>query len=102
MQSAFLGTLLPVANAATGNVAAFGNALNPIITNVVNPLVELAFAIAIVVFVYGVIQMITHDTDAEAHSKGRWSMVSGLIGMFIMFSAWGIIYLISNTVKGFQ
>ncbi len=89
-------------SAAASNAAAFGNVLNPIITNVIKPLVMLAFAVATVVFVYGVIQMIIHDADAEAHRKGRWSMLSGVIGMFIMFSAWGIIYIISNTVKGFQ
>jgi len=84
------------------NVTAFGNVLNPIISYVVNPIVGLAFAVAVVVFVYGVIQMITHSTDAEAHSKGRMSMLSGIIGMAIMVCAWGIIYVIANTVKQFN
>ncbi|MGC9605585.1 MAG: hypothetical protein ABSF56_02395 [Minisyncoccia bacterium] len=77
----------------------FFKAINPIITNVVNPLVWLAFAVAFVVFAYGVVQMITHETDAEAHKRGRWSILSGIIGMFIMFSAWGIINIVANTVK---
>lgn len=80
---------------------AFGNVLDPIVSNVVIPIVTLAFAVAVVVFVYGIIQMILHPTDAEAHRKGRWSMLSGVIGMFIMLGAWGIIYLISNTLKQF-
>ncbi|MCX6715886.1 MAG: hypothetical protein NT077_02580 [Candidatus Taylorbacteria bacterium] len=101
MQSSILSLLIPEANAAANNVVAFGNALNPIITHVVGPLVMLAFAIAVIVFVYGVIQMMLHETDAEAHQKGRMSMFGGLIGMFIMMSAWGIIYVISNTVKNF-
>ena len=65
--------IVPVANAAD-NVAAFGNALNPIITNVINPIVQLAFAVAVVVFVYGVIQMIIHGADADAacgHSRTK-------------------------------
>ncbi len=89
------------AQAATSNVAAFGNVLNPIITNIVNPIVKLAFAVAVVVFVYGVIQMILNKTDAESHKKARWSMLGGLIGMVIMVCAWGIVYLVANTVKGF-
>ncbi|MFA6432283.1 MAG: hypothetical protein WCV82_00465 [Candidatus Paceibacterota bacterium] len=92
---------ITIAQAATDD-AAFGKALDPIIANIVNPLVMLAFAVAVVAFVYGVIQMIIHATDAQQHKNGRLSMIGGLIGMFIMFSAWGIINIISNTVKGFQ
>jgi zinc transporter ZupT len=92
-----------IVNAQTqSNVTAFATVINPIITNVVNPLVEFAFAIALVVFVYGVVQMVIHSTDAEAHKNGKASMLSGIIGMTIMFSAWGIIYIISNTVKSFN
>ncbi len=83
------------------NVTAFGNVLNPIITNVVNPIVELAFAVALVVFVYGVIQMMLHEADAEGHKQGRKSMIWGLVGLAIMSCAWGIVYLVANTVKTF-
>lgn len=81
--------------------AKFGAVLNPVISSVVNPLVELAFAVALVVFVYGVIQMIIHETDSEEHAKGRLSMLYGVIGMVIMVSAWGIINIVANTVKQF-
>lgn len=87
---------------AAADTAAFGNALSPIVTNIIDPLIGLAFAVAVVVFAYGVIQMIIHDTDADAHKNGRTSMIWGIVGMFIMFSAWGIINIVSNTVKGFQ
>ncbi len=79
---------------------ALGGVLNPIITHIVNPIVQLMFAVAVVVFAYGVFQMIWNKIDADGHEKGRNSMVGGLIGMFIMLSAWGIVYLIANTVKG--
>lgn len=83
------------------NAEALGGVLNPIITHIVNPIVQLMFAVAVVVFAYGVFQMIWNKTDADGHTKGRNSMLGGLIGMFIMLSAWGIINLIANTVKGF-
>jgi len=79
---------------------AIGNTLNPIITNIVDPLLALLFAVAIVVFVYGVLQMVFHRTDAEAHEKGRWSILGGVVGMFIMVSAWALINLVANTVRG--
>lgn len=86
---------------AAVDAQALGGVLDPIITNIVDPIIELMFAVAVVVFAYGVFQMIWNKTDADGHTKGRNSMVGGIIGMFIMLSAWGIINLIANTVKGF-
>lgn len=88
------------AYAAAVDSAAFGKVLDPIIAHVVNPVIELMFVVAVIVFVYGVLQMVLHSNDAEAHKKGRMSILGGVAGMFIMMSAWGIIYLISNTIKG--
>ena len=85
---------------AAVDAVAFGNAVSPIMRTIINPLIDLMFAVAVVVFVWGIIQMIINDTDAEAHRKGRWSMLSGLIGIFIMASAWGIINVVANTVNG--
>ncbi len=82
------------------DASAFGNVVNPIINNIVNPLVKLMFAVAIVVFIFGVLQLVWGDE--EARKKGKMSIVGGLIGMFIMLSAWGIIYLVANTVAQFQ
>jgi uncharacterized protein YqgC (DUF456 family) len=78
------------------DAAAFGSVLDPIISNIVNPIVGLMFAVAIVVFVYGVFQTVWGAE--ESREAGKKSMIGGIIGMFIMMSAWGIIYVIANTV----
>ncbi len=92
---------MPFASVAYAAVdsAAFGKAIDPIIKNIVNPLVGLMFAVAVVVFAYGIFQVIWNNEDGDARTRGKVSMWSGLLGMFIMVSAWGIIYLIANTVK---
>ncbi len=82
--------------------AAFGKVLGPIISNVVNPIVTLMFMIGLIVFAYGIFEMIAKGGEADARTKGKYHMLGGLIGMLIMMSAWGLIYLVSNTVKGFQ
>ena len=81
------------------DATAFGNAVNPIVDNVVYPLIELMFAVAILVFAYGVLQLVWGGEDAR--KKAKMSMLSGIIGIFVMMSAWGIVYLVANTVKGF-
>jgi len=80
---------------------AFGKAITPILIHIINPIVMFMFALAVVVFVYGIIEMLSKGADAEAHSKGKNHMVGGVVGMFIMVSAWGIINIIANTVDQF-
>ncbi len=86
------------ANAAV-DATVLGNTLSPIISNIVYPVLGLLFGVAVVVFVYGVLQMIIKGGDEDARSKGKMMILYGVLGLFIMVSAWGIIYLISNTVK---
>ncbi|MEI6396786.1 MAG: hypothetical protein WCO48_01810 [Candidatus Taylorbacteria bacterium] len=92
-------SIVSIAHAAV-DMTQFSTVVSPIISNIVNPVVWLMFAVATVVFVYGVLQMVIKGNDPEARKTGQMSILYGVIGMFIMFSAWGIIYLISNTVKG--
>ncbi len=87
---------VPTAQAAV-DAQAFGNVLNPIIDHVVNPVVMLMFAIALVAFVYGVLQLVWGDDSKRDDAKRAIWM--GVIGMFIMVSAWGIIHLVANTVN---
>ena len=91
---------IPIAEAKV-DLTAFGTIVNPIISNIIYPIIELMFGVAVLVFVYGVLQLVLHGADDEARKKGKATIMYGTFGIFIMVSAWGIIYLISNTVKGF-
>jgi len=92
-------SLVPYVQAQV-DATAFGNVVNPIITNIVDPVIELMAAVGILVFVFGVVEMIINANDPDARGKGQQHMLYGFIGMVIMLSAWGIIYIISNTIKG--
>lgn len=93
-------SIVPIAHAASVNMDQFSAVLNPIFANIINPIIWVMFAVATIVFVYGVLQMVIKGEDAEARKTSQKSILYGVIGMFIMVSAWGIIFLISNTVKG--
>ncbi len=84
---------------AASTAEAFGNAISPIMKNIVNPIIEVLFAFAFIVFVYGVLHLVFGDPDSDARTKGKNSAIYGVIGMFIMVAAWGIINLISATIK---
>ena len=58
-------------------------------------LVPVLFAIAFIVFIYGVAKayIITPEKRAEGHKLILW----GLIGFVVMLSVWGLVNAVSNT-----
>ncbi|MBX4199873.1 hypothetical protein KW790_00170 [Candidatus Parcubacteria bacterium] len=66
---------------------------------ILNPLILLLFAIAFIIFFIGIVKFISNAGDAEGRKQGKRSILFGLIGMLIMFSAYGIIRFILNTLN---
>jgi len=64
---------------------------------ILNPIIQLAFAIAILIFFYGIFQFISEETGDKGREQGKKKIKWGLVGMLIMFSAYGIINLILGT-----
>lgn len=67
--------------------------------NIINPIIGVVFFGAFVVFTYGIVKMIANEEGSEERTNGKNSIIWGVIGMFIMLSAFGIIRLISNTLE---
>lgn len=92
---AFLTPL--VSFAAITNIGDLGFTLIAIINDVLVPLV---FAIAFIVFIWGVFSyFIAGKQDEKAQEKGRNLMLYGLIGFFVMVSVWGVINLLVGTFE---
>ncbi len=72
--------------------------LNRINQYILNPLILLVFAVAFLIFFYGLFQFINSASDGKERSEGKKKIIWGLVGMFIMFSAYGIIRLIMGTI----
>lgn len=64
---------------------------------ILNPLILLAFAIAFLVFFWGIFQFISSQTVDAGREAGKRKIFWGLFGMFIMISAYGLIHLILGT-----
>lgn len=94
----FWGWIIPLAQAAPDS-AAFGNSLKPIIDNILSPILYFLFTLAVFIFAYGIVEMMVKGNDGEARGKGRRHMLAGIFGMFIMLSAWGIVTLVSDSLK---
>lgn len=61
-------------------------------------LVPLVFAIAFIVFLWGIFNFfIAGGADEEKREAGKKFMVWGFIGFFVMVSVWGIVNLLVGT-----
>jgi hypothetical protein len=88
-----------VAAAQTGG-SEFGeisNFLGNIISFLNGTIVPLVFAIAFLVFIWGIFTFfIRGGDDEEKRKKGQMFMLWGIIGFVVMVSVWGIVNLLAE------
>jgi hypothetical protein len=85
--------MMPIAAMAGNNLADFINQIVQLINNVFIPFI---LALAFLVFIWGVFQFFIAGSDEDARSAGRDKVLYGLLGFFIILSAWGLINLLVN------
>lgn len=61
-----------------------------------NYIVPALVTIAVVFFIWGVIQFIS-SSDEEAKKGGRAKIINGLIGLFVIVTFWGIIAVVKDS-----
>ncbi|MEK7613183.1 MAG: hypothetical protein AAB449_03500 [Patescibacteria group bacterium] len=65
------------------------------ISDIINILIPLLIAMALVVFFWGLVKYIW--SSGEEHEYGKNVMIAGLVSLFIMVSVFGIIRLVGDT-----
>ncbi|MDP2593233.1 MAG: hypothetical protein Q8P52_01115 [bacterium] len=65
--------------------------------NIINPLIIFMFALAMVFFLYGVLEFFLNQDNEEAKTNGKSHMIWGVIGLTIMLGVWTILGMIINT-----
>jgi uncharacterized membrane protein YidH (DUF202 family) len=80
---------------AYANVDTFVLKLNRII---INPLIAFFFAVALVMFIAGIVRFVANQDKEDERTKGKKHMLWGLVGMFIMVMVFTIMRIILNTL----
>jgi|SRR6185503_12891063 len=62
-----------------------------------NELIPLLMAAALVVFFWGLIQYIRSSGEGE-HSTGRNIMIAGIVSLFVMVSVWGLVRFLQSSL----
>ncbi len=93
-------SFVPLAH-AQGDIggATVGEYLSSIIGFINAVLIPFIFAIAFIVFIWGVFQyFIAGGANEEKRDQGKQLVMWGIIGFVVMVSVWGIVNLFKNTL----
>lgn len=73
--------------------------IQKLISVIVTPLLTLVFAVAFIVFAWGVFQYLIAQNDPGERAIGTQHILWGVVGMAIMVSAYGIINFVIQTLQ---
>lgn len=86
--------MIALASSHTAAATSFVIKLNDII---VFPLIMLLLGIAVLVFLWGLFQLVANAGSDDARSTGKRHMLYGIIGIVVMVSALGILNIALGT-----
>ena len=76
---------------------ALSSVLNKFQVLIIVPAMEIVFAAGLFLFTWGLVEFLWNLDEGGAQTTGKWHMVYGVVGMFIMVSIWGILGLATAT-----
>lgn len=89
-------SVFTIAYGASSADSVINNVVPKIIDNIVAPVLGVLFTFTILVFIWGLYGLFVGDEDKRNDSKNH--ILWGVVGIFIMISAYGIIRLVASTV----
>lgn len=95
----FLPIFLLLAPAVTLAAPRTFSELANLIVNLINGGIGVALILGIVIYFWGIVSSIPRSGKADGE-KLRTQLLWGMIALFVMFSVWGILALLRNTLFG--
>lgn len=71
--------------------------MRSLLSTIVNPLIALLFALAVLYFVWGVFNYIRGEDNGGDRKVGTQHIMYGVIGLVIMISAYAIVQTVART-----
>lgn len=71
--------------------------LAKVVTQIINPIILLLSAVAFIVFAWGIFEFIRDSADEKKRQESRQAIMWGLVGLVIIFGAYGIINIALGT-----
>jgi hypothetical protein len=68
------------------------------VRGIINTLIPMAFAVALLVFFWGLAKFILSAGNEDAKETGKRIMIWGIVALFVMASVWGIVAFIGSAL----
>jgi len=68
------------------------------ISGVINFLIPMLIALAVLMFFWGLVKYIANASDEAAKESGKTLMIWGMVALFVMVAFWGIIGYVQNSL----
>ena len=93
---AFLFALMPaVSFGSTVNLGYFEGAVTAV-GRVIDLLVPVLVALALALFIWGLVIFITQSDNDQGRASGKQKMIWGVIALFVIVSVWGLVNLLQQ------
>ena len=93
--SAYALPLAAFAQAEVGNLTDLFITINGII----NTIIPFLVGIAVFIIIWGVFTYIAGAGDEEKRAQAKSFILSGVFGVFIMLSIWGLVNILANSIN---
>ena len=90
----FMVSAAPPAGTAVGGQTIFN--LLAIIAAIMNVVIPILITLAVLYTIWGVIKYATAK-ESEDQAEGRRVIISGIIGLFVIVSIWGLVAVLNST-----
>lgn len=70
------------------------------VSNIISALIPLVIAIAVLLFLVGVLRFVTAGGDEEQRAAARNMIIFGIIALFVMTAVWGFVNILGSTIFG--
>ncbi len=68
-----------------------------LLISIIGMIIPILLALAVLVFMWGIVKFIAHAGDEKAVEEGKTLMIWGMVGLFVMVAIWSIVgYLQSS------
>ncbi len=88
---------LPLLASAQNITGILTNIIKPL-GLIVNTLIPITFALAVLFFFWGIAQYILASGDAAKKEEGRNKMIWGIVALFVMASVWGLVKFLGSNL----
>jgi len=68
-----------------------------VLVSLINMAIPVLAGLAVAIFFWGVVRYIYHEGDPHSKSQDKTIMMWGIIALFVLFSLWGILRLLSDS-----